>query len=339
MERQPSFARVIGGDAEQIKEFEEKAHTQVQLSGYEEFGDDLLMPTPEEQELIEMAVKYVNEIAAYYGGANYVEANRVFLVTKGGIEKKYEGIEGGVSKRLGQVIAVEPKPSPILLAMVIVHEACHQAAYHSVQIIDDGTDLPYRQGISMIERGGGAKYFKLAEEAIVTKLAKKFYDDVLSHDPRFSDEIFRTRKIKSWLMHYIAERKFSAIPESTLRLINDIIVFPNNEEVYNLIFHSTEPDSYKFGVLEGRYFQDIDDGSIVLERMKERITFEETLALIVQKSNGVITEHELFDDFASAHFTGNYLPLAKKVERIMGVGYFREIANILGVVPDTEDVK
>jgi hypothetical protein len=60
---------------------------------------------------------------------------------------------------------------------------------------------------------------------------------------------------------------------------------------------------------------------------------------IVIAGEGKIKKNELFDEFARAHFTGNYLPLARTIEGILGKGSFREIAIELGTVDEVEKSK
>ena len=47
-------------------------------------------------------------------------------------------------------------------------------------------------------------------------------------------------------------------------------------------------------------------------------------------------QEELFDEFARAHFTGNYLPLARIIEDTFGKGAFREIATELGEMKENK---
>jgi hypothetical protein len=55
---------------------------------------------------------------------------------------------------------------------------------------------------------------------------------------------------------------------------------------------------------------------------------DDLLAELVLKSNGEFKDKEtIFKEFAKAHFTGNYLTIAHLIERILGEGSFRKIAD------------
>ena len=67
------------------------------------------------------------------------------------------------------------------------------------------------------------------------------------------------------------------------------------------------------------------------ERSEERDTFNKVLDEIITNSKGKLNNREkLFDEFARAHFSGNYLPLARVIEDALGKGAFRKIAIELG---------
>lgn len=333
MERQPSFSRIIGGTEEQRNTLKEEVEEKMAITGEEVFGEELLDPTEEEKVLINKAVAYSNSIAASYGSTRDVDPQRVFVLCDGAVSRLTGGdISGGVQNRLTQITGIERKISPVIFAMTVVHESCHGASFSSAQIVEDGTQRPYRQGISMRERNGDSAYFKQAEEAIVTILARRFYDEVLADDSRYKEEITRTSEIKSWLVSYVKKNAPLEKQERFLNLIDDIIILPDNENLYNMMSDSSLDEDSVFGYFQGFYQEELKSGNILLERSRERKIFDEVLERIIQKSEGKITKQEIFDDFAKAHFTGNYLPLAKKVEGIMGKGSFRDLASELGFI-------
>jgi hypothetical protein len=331
MERQPSFSRIIGGTEEQRKALEKEAEEMVLLSGEDIFGEELLDPTEEEKELINQAVAYSNFLAASYGSTRAIDPKRVFVLRRGAVVRHTDGnISGGVHNSFKQSTGIERNISPIAFAMTVVHESCHGASYSSAQILEDGTDQPYRQGISMRERNGDNTYFKQAEEAIVTICARKFHDEILANHPRYQQEIARTNEIKLWLASYLRKKAPEEELKGFLSLVDDIIALPNNEKLHKMLSDSSKDEDVVFGYFQGFYQDNIKSGDILRERSKERMIFDEILERISQQSGETITKQELFDDFAKAHFTGNYLPLAKKIEGIMGKGSFREIAGELG---------
>jgi hypothetical protein len=46
---------------------------------------------------------------------------------------------------------------------------------------------------------------------------------------------------------------------------------------------------------------------------------------------------EVFDEFAKANFSGNYLPLARTVEGVLGKGSFRRLAEEFSEEPEKEE--
>jgi len=56
---------------------------------------------------------------------------------------------------------------------------------------------------------------------------------------------------------------------------------------------------------------------------------------MIAASGGSLTSRdEVFDIFATANFSGEYLPLARVVEGVLGEGSFREIAEEFSVNAD-----
>lgn len=333
MEKQPSFSRFVGGSSEQIATLKQETEKASLLSGDEFFGEELLIPTEEEKRLIGIAVAYANGIAARYGSSRTVHPERVFLLQEGGVERLTDGkIAGGINNRFSQIIGVEKKVSPIFFAMTVVHEACHGASYSSAQVKEDGSNLPYRSGIAMRELSGPSFYFKKAEEAIVTMMAQRFHDEVLTYDSLYKDEIARLNEIKTWLCAY-SKQKFPVEKHNNLlQFIDDIVALPNNEDLYEVIIDDSYDNDYKFGYFYGGYKEMIESDHVLRERREERLAFDAIVQRIVQQSGGTVMKDELFDDFARAHFSGNYLPLARKIEKILGTGSFRSIAAELGEV-------
>jgi hypothetical protein len=71
-----------------------------------------------------------------------------------------------------------------------------------------------------------------------------------------------------------------------------------------------------------------------VERYTERKKLYELLDKLVLHSGGKFNNRdEVFDEFAKANFSGNYLPLARMVEGILGQGSFRKLAEEFGAEP------
>ncbi len=341
MEKRPSFERIIGGSDEQKNHIIKQAEEASFKTGKELFGEQLVEPTEEEKESIEKACNYANQIAVYYGSLRQFNLDRIFLLRPGGVEKSTEGeVRTGVCNRFEQSIAIDRRTSNALLASCVVHEMFHMDSYSSAQVIESDLDSltnktrskPYRGGISMRSRENDDKYFGLAEEAIIATLSRRFFDEVIVNDPLYKEEIERTRKIKEWLFNFAQK----SIPEQERRdkfisNIRDILILPESDMVYRILCESGYKDNYKIGFFIGFFEDNLKLGTIMHERVDEREKFNKVLDRLVTNSKGKISDrNQLFDQFAKAHFTGNYLPLARSIEDSLGKGSFREIAKELG---------
>lgn len=64
----------------------------------------------------------------------------------------------------------------------------------------------------------------------------------------------------------------------------------------------------------------------------------ELLDKLVEGSGGKFKNRdEVFDEFAKANFSGNYLPLARMVEGIFGKGSFRRLAEEFSEKPKKDE--
>lgn len=341
MEKQPSFDRIIGGTDDQKAEIVELAERESHKTGKELFGEELLEPTPEESSAICDSVEYANDVARRYGAARIVDPARVFVLKPGGVERTTEGgCSNAFCNTLNQSIAVERHFSNAILSASVAHESFHMAAYHSEQVDADDYGTPYRNGISMHGRSEEGEYFGVANEAIVATLTKRFYEEIISNDDRYKAEIGRTNKIKEWLVKFIegamsdSEKKLKL-----LTLIGDILILPNSDHMHDLFYNSSESDMYKYGHFVGFIDEELKRGNVFRERAGEREKFDCVLEGMVAKSDGKLTDKsELFDMFARAHFTGNYLPLARTIDGSLEKGAFRKIAAELGLMKEAEDL-
>lgn len=345
MERQPSFERIVGGTEEQKEKIAQEAERASLKSGEDLFGEHLVKPTREEKESIIKATTYANEIAKKYGAKKQFDGDRIFLLESGSVETITKGeIKHGVCNSYNQSIGVERSDSDALLASSVVHEMFHMNSYHSAQVVEKELGLlfkktesrPYRSGISMRGREGEGDYFSLAEEAIIATLSRRFFDEVIAHDPLYKGEMDRTAKIVEWLVSFAQKR----IPEQErkqkfIAAVQDILILPESEKVYTNLYESDNEDAFKMGFFMGFYEENLKAGKIMHERAEEREKFNKVLDKIVANSEGKITDkNRLFDQFARAHFTGNYLPLARTIEDVLGKGAFRKIAEELGEMND-----
>lgn len=262
-----------------------------------------------------------------------VDKNRIFLLKKGGVKECCNLNSDAVWDSFDKTIAVDDVRSTALLACHVAHEGFHATSYHSQQINKDGYDLSYRSGIKMIGRNNEGNYFSIAQEAIIATLSQDFFNEVICKDSLYKKEIRKTNEIKEWLIDFTKRER--GLDENTrvkrLNFIKDIRLLPGIKNTYSKILDSGKDEDYRFGYFAGYFSEQFNN--IIHERSEEREKFDSVLDRLIDESNGKLgNKKELFNKFAKVHFTGNYLPLAKEIDLILGKGSFRKLAIELGDV-------
>jgi hypothetical protein len=88
---------------------------------------------------------------------------------------------------------------------------------------------------------------------------------------------------------------------------------------------------FKEVILNNSFFKEKKEIQSADERTDEREKLDKVINEIVEDSKDKnLTKDQIFDEFAKAHFTGNYILLARIVEESLGKGSFRRIAEELG---------
>ena len=151
--------------------------------------------TEREKEIIEFVKIAADRMLVELGRDTLPEIaeSNIHILRENATDEYTEG-ESGVgahAPRLGSVL-VDRQESEVQFAITLFHELMHMKVYKALQLIqnDEGNDLSsYRSGFSVTDREGKKSYFNSLEEAVVGYLTKKFYDEVLTQDPLFSNEI------------------------------------------------------------------------------------------------------------------------------------------------------
>jgi hypothetical protein len=333
MKQQPSFERIIGGTESEQRRILDSAENEFHLTGEELYGELLVEPTTEERRVIKIAVDEANAVAHRYGSERVVDESRVFLLRYDGVRTITEGeVSLGKFNPFEQSIAVDRFYSPAMVAHNVFHESLHQASYQSAQIYGDGRHGSYRNGIEMSGRQHEGMYFAHAQEAIIATLSRTFFDEVIARDSVYKHEIELTNRIKDWMREYIQiNAKNQFVREHSLDDLDNTLILPNSEVTYTMLSDTTMSSDTKFRRVLDTYKRQWEENTIFHERRMERKLFEEKLNKIVSASRGNLTKTKLFDEFARAHFSGNYLPLARTIESVLGRGSFRRIAMELGI--------
>ena len=94
-------------------------------------------------------------------------------------------------------IAVDRDPSDTQFSLVTFHELFHAKAYQAGQIKTKEGNFgfdKYRNGFIVTSRDGKKTYFDGVEEAVVGHMTQRFFNEVLSKDPKFIPEIEERKK-------------------------------------------------------------------------------------------------------------------------------------------------
>ncbi len=334
MEGKTHYEKIIGGTEEQRQRalrilqeiFEERNE---ELSKYE------IEKSPEDIEILKKVESIVDKMVLRYGGdPKPLPLDHIYVLKPGSILEMSEGIiSGGVHKPVAQKIGAEKGESKFLFASAVAHELFHLKSFKSARIRPNGNPALYRSGLSMIDTkdasekvGEEKEYFAMLEEAIVAECTRKFLEEI-GKDAEFSAEMQAINKLKAWISAY--GRSGGLWEEQVKEFENHIKYIPDPEERVKrvLAYHTDEENrqAYAAGMFNALY---TDEKIETLERFTERKKLYELIDKIISSSQGKFKERdEVFEEFAKANFSGNYLPLARTIESILGEGSFRKLAE------------
>ncbi len=345
MEGKTHYERIVGGTEEEKALAFQKLQDifnerSVQLTEYE------VAKTPEDLEILKKTETIVDNIVVRYGGEpKRLPLDHIYVLKPGSVLAMTDGeLSGGIHKPLGLKIGVEKGESKSLFASTVAHELFHLKSYKSARVGKSGEDVRlYRSGLSMIDKkdpneeaGEEKEYFALIEEAIVAECTKKLLDEI-SGDALFSEEAKAVTNFRDWVVAYyrrggVPEEKVKEF-EKELKYIAD----PQDkvERVISFSDKDEERQAYAAGMFGALY----EKGEVeTVERYAERKKLYELLDKLVVSSNGKFeSRDEVFDEFAKANFSGNYLSIARTIESILGKGSFRKLADEFSEEPKEDE--
>ena len=329
------YERIVGGTGEE-KEVARRELEQVFEEKPEDFSEYEIEKTAEDKELIDAVIATVDDMVRSYGGdPTLVSPEKIHLLKPDSVEAITEGeLFGGIHRPLNLTIGVEKTNSRFLLASVIAHELFHAKSYKAARVGESGEDVRlYRSGMSMIDRkdpdakaGEEKEYFKKMEEAIVTECVRRFLEKI-SEQALFREEAKAVAQIKVWAMAYL--RRTNVPEDKVVEFGEEIKYIPEpREKVEEVLAYSgkeKDREAYTAGMFRALF----ENKTVTtFERYNERVKFAKLTDELVQKSGGKFeNREEVFAEFAKAHFTGNYLGVARIIEGELGKGAFRRVAN------------
>lgn len=288
------------------------------------------------RELFRLAVSYVRKWAARYGAPERDYPMDEILANVA--RRNFESHNGSFRLYSGQV-RIEETDNDLEYITTLTHELLHYASPHIFQsretILSDkdpeGRDKikvdskVRRSGIAAMSRDFSKTYFERFEEAIVEEINRRIYKDMV-RDPLLSETAKQTEQVKMWLT---AQMRYRFFPEEYVQdVVNDIYFIADPEPLLDIFKQRGSIDN-KFAALEKEIDHlDFNHGLTKFSRYVERYELSQFIDSLYEKApHEFASKEEIFDMFARANFTGKLLPLARKVEKILGKGAFRNIAE------------
>jgi hypothetical protein len=340
MEGKTHYERVAGGTQEEkdlaLKKLQDLFDTPaIDTGGYE------ILKTPEDIEFIKKIEGFVDSIVADYGGKpKPLPLDHIHILKPGSVYEITKRFQGGVHRPMFLEVGVEKGESKLLFASTLAHELFHLKSYKSARVGSFDKDVHlYRSGLTMLDRkdeneelGTEREYFSMLEEAIVAECTRDFIQK-LGNEPFFEEDTLAISKLINWA---VAFYRRSGVPEEKIKIIEDEIRYikaPQSKVAEVVKSYDNEPSRQAYTA--GMFTSLFENGDIeMIERYTEREKLFKLLDSLIEKSNGKFKNRkEIFDEFAKANFSGNYLPLARIVENILGKGMFRKIAEDFSYKP------
>ncbi len=345
MERKTHYERIIGGTPEE----KEVALQELQVV-FEERSEELaeyeIEKSPEDLEILKKIESIIDRMVAQYGGKpKRLPLDHIYILKPGSVLAMTKGrLAGGICNPIELKIGVEKEKSKFLFASGVAHELFHLKSYKSARVDKSSKDVHlYRDGISMIDQkdpneepGEEKKYFAMLEEAIVTECTGKFLDEI-SKDAIFREEAEAIKKFGGWV---VAFYRGGGMPEEKAKeLERELKYISEAQDRVAQVLAFSDDEKERRGYAAGMFRVMCEKGKVeTVERYLERKKLYELLDTLIENSGGRFKNRdEIFSEFAKAHFSGNYLSLARIVESILGKSSFRRLAEEFSKEPKKEE--
>ncbi len=333
--KETHYERIIGGSEEERQKALQSLQEMFE-SKPESFAPYELKKTPEDKEIIDRVTAIVDEMVKSHGGdPKPLPQEKIHILKPGSILIITEGkLAGGVHKPLSLNIGVEKGESRFMFASSVAHELFHLKSYKAARVSNSGEDVRlYRSGISMVDRkdadaeaGEEKEYFGILEEGIVAECTRKAMDRI-GKETLFNEETKAIAKLRDWAISYF---RSTGIPEEKLKLLRDELKYiPDPITHVEQILSSSDDEDKRSAYAAGIFHRLVEEKQVEsLERYEERKKLYDLLDNLIKKSEGKFKDREeVFEEFAQANFSGNYLKIARIIEDILGKGSFKKLAN------------
>lgn len=354
------FDRVVGGSEQEktdgMAEFEEYASDASHDLGTNELLKEAeLEKTEGDLELIARTEAGVDDMVRAWGGSPApMLPEKVHVVEPGAVLAGSRGkMRGGYHNPYMQMIVVERYPSDIAFQQAVAHELFHKKSYKSARV-HESVEAPdadpgspalgdaelYRSGLQLFDRkdrsvevGSERVYFSHLEEAIVAESAHKLLMRETAKDPRHSEAFASARAVEGAMRAWIGRESDPAVLERLERLCGRLphllaLDGPENADLAEALAEQSSA-SGAIGYFMGALTRMRERGQVIYEDRVDEIGWMNQLFddLVARSGGAIASRDEAFDLFARANYSGNYLPLARTLEPILGPGGLRIIAE------------
>ncbi len=197
--------------------------------------------TPHDTAIIKFAEQAAEGMMKRYGRERdiAVPLDHIHIFAQGGVEEFSRGEHGtgAHSTKEGSILA-DRNASDIDFAKTIFHEITHMKSYSAIQFVPGEGFKTYRSGLEVVSRDGKKVYFFDLQEAIVSTLEKKFYDEAVSKSELFQDEAEALKREQKEPGFFRAEEreKLDALIEQLWEKNQD--TFSGKEEILDLFIRA-----------------------------------------------------------------------------------------------------
>jgi len=331
-----NFERIIGAKTDESRVRIDNELEKIHSSDFPaKFIEQSIEPTQEHQKIVQDVVSYAKKYIAELGIDKPLPNIKLILLKSDNtvldnadIDIQNWKINGKFLPKPG-AIAIRNSEELVNFAERFAHEYFHALGYQAAQTNESQTDINnYRIGLSQHDRTNtDMRYFRDLDEGFVTECSIRFLNSYSHSNPNIKEQIDAMQELRTWflnsktLISLYGEIEHKKVAE----LFNEIIAHPDLSNLIKSSAFKVADDTERILLLHKIF--DIEDlKERTLPYHKERKKLQEII-LSIYKTTPNSTPESIFNEFAKAHFTGNYLPIARLIEKTFGKGGFRKLAE------------
>lgn len=229
----------------------------------------------------------------------FIDNRFVHFFEKEAWKKKYPNHNAWFDPAKQSSCAIEPK-SKIGLLDVIGHELIHGGDYNAITKKQGKASEVNRIGFSM--KKDNLMYFSMISEAVTLERLRSLVTSELENNPYYADEVAEAEVVKSKNLN----ARYPRFTKQGKRKMGPRVFTPDGALAAQISedgIMAVYGDSYR----------------------EDRQSLNTLTSKIAKYTNH--TNEEVFDMFVDVNVTGNYLPVARIMEKTFGKGSFRKLGE------------